>query len=784
MSNCFKYRVQSLILLFILIGNYVYSQSRVQGFIQNEQNKALSSVNVYIKKQNTVLKTTITDSKGNFFFKDIKRGHYTLLFELLGYESLSMNIDIDENPIYDIGIITLYNKIYDLEGITITGENEATKIRKNPMSVAVLETKNIERKSLSSADIMGTISGVNIRQKGGLGSDTEVSINGMSGKQVRFFLDGIPLNYYGNEFNIAAMPQSFFSRLEVYKGNIPIQLAADALGGAVNFVSSDSKKKQLNVNYGIGSFNTHKFGLNGFYKTKNDYYIRLNAFFNHSDNNYIMNDVEIIDKNGNVKKGDAERFHNKFNSYFIETQLGVTNKTWADRAFISVYGMGSKYELQHNTLATQVYGEAYGKGKSIGVLGRYTKKNIIKNLDFELFGLYRLSNPKLIDISSNIYNWEGNTIARKQTKGEISTLGLDLNLDDKNVMGQINLTWNISNNVKLKGTFQRSHFKRKGIDFIAKENNFKDLNELPKFYDKNIAGLSFEIRLLSNSLRSISFLKHYKFESKGYENKINQIINISNYKKGIGYGQAFAFELSKSTLFKISYENSLRLPSIYEIFGNLDLVLPNYSLKPERSHNINLGFQYKYSNINLESNLFYRKTKDIIWLRPSTLFAQHQNIFQTETRGIDAELSYRFLNSLKVNLNATWQDIRNKSNIEASEKYLNKRLPNIPYFFGNLNFSYFKKNIFELPLNTQFWYGFRYVEQFYLFWEGDGRKDLKNIIPRQYPNYIGFSLSDINNKYKLTFECQNLFNQKIYDNFKLQKPGRAFYLTLNYNLTK
>ena len=30
-------------------------------------------------------------------------------------------------------------------------------------------------------------------------------------------------------------------------------------------------------------------------------------------------------------------------------------------------------------------------------------------------------------------------------------------------------------------------------------------------------------------------------------------------------------------------------------------------------------------------------------------------------------------------------------------------------------------------------------------------------------------------RYNLSFECRNFTNEKLYDNFSLQKPGRAFY---------
>jgi len=71
---------------------------------------------------------------------------------------------------------------------------------------------------------------------------------------------------------------------------------------------------------------------------------------------------------------------------------------------------------------------------------------------------------------------------------------------------------------------------------------------------------------------------------------------------------------------------------------------------------------------------------------------------------------------------------------------------------------------------------------FFLFWEGDGRRETKNVIPKQYAGNIGTSLTEKDGKYSLSLDCQNVFDRKLYDNFKVQRPGRAFYATLNYRI--
>jgi hypothetical protein len=37
-----------------------------------------------------------------------------------------------------------------------------------------------------------------------------------------------------------------------------------------------------------------------------------------------------------------------------------------------------------------------------------------------------------------------------------------------------------------------------------------------------------------------------------------------------------------------------------------------------------------------------------------------------------------------------------------------------------------------------------------------------------------------NGKYNISVECRNLTNETAYDNFRLQKPGRAFFTKFRY----
>src|SRR5690606_12555387 len=148
----------------------------------------------------------------------------------------------------------------------------------------------------------------------GVGSSFNFSLNGFSGNHVRFFLDGVPIDHLGSSFQINNMPINFADRVEVYKGVVPIWLGSDALGGAVNIITSQNAQNYLDVSYSYGSFNTHRSAINAGMTTKTGWTFQLSAFQNYSDNNYQVT-VDASDSTGKYYPNTrVKRFHDQYHN--------------------------------------------------------------------------------------------------------------------------------------------------------------------------------------------------------------------------------------------------------------------------------------------------------------------------------------------------------------------------------------------------------------------------------------------------------------------------------------
>ncbi|GAA0196451.1 TonB-dependent receptor [Fulvivirga kasyanovii] len=750
----------------------------ISGEVLDEKGEAIPGV--YVELSNAG-KSAVTNEAGHFTFAELVPGAYELNLSYIGFEPQKRTVTISSTS-HDLNIkVTLVEQVTELNEVTVTGKTEGQELQESVASVAVLDTRDFYSKNINTSDVIKQISGVNVRQTGGFGSDAQVNINGMSGKQVKFFLDGIPLSYFGSGFGLNALPVNMMKRIEVYKGVVPVDLGADALGGGINIISRKEYISYLDASYSVGSFNTHKANFNGqWVNTEKQAFLGIASFYNHSDNDYKI-DVEIPDTGGNPQPARVRRFHNKFANYLVNLNAGVYNKSYADRLVLSMRYSGLVDDIQHNAIMSQPYGEATYEESTTGVSLEYEKQSILPRTTLKWYGGANFTSGYFQDTTLNAYTWDGQANYRRTDGGEISTSGNLLDLTSKNAVSRLNITFNPWSKGSFTLNILSSWFRRVGEDPVAAGFYGEDYYSNPTELVRNVMGLAYE-HVFAKGLTSYTAVKHFAFNAEGYSIQNMEFLPHSQSISNFGFSQSLKYNFTSQILAKASYEYATRLPDEFELFGDFTMVKPNPSLQPEQSHNANAGVQFSSAKLTAELNGFYRLTDNIIWLRTSQFFAQYQNLLKAMVRGVEAEVQYKPFTFLSVKANATYQDIRNRSRREVTgsvdNRYFDARLPNIPYLFGNGEVRFTKENILGGKNSFSAWWSAGYVHDFYLFWAVDGRKDLKNTIPEQFIQNAGVSYSLPENKLSVALESSNIFDRKAYDNFSVQRPGRAFYLTL------
>ncbi len=775
----------------------VFSQNTVfeiSGKIIDRDGNSLDGITVLLKETGA----TTTSNNGVFRLLNVPQGRFSLVISGSGYHTQTQQVTVRQ----DISlIITLVSNQQELEEVTVTGKTATQKAADLAIKAEVVNVRQAYDQAATLNDMLNRSSGIRIRQSGGLGAAPDISINGFQGRSVRYFKDGIPMDYLQGAYNISNIPINSLERAEVYRGVLPVSLGADALGGAVNLVTRKPAAQYVAASYEVASFNTHRATLSAFYQPDNSkFFAGIEAFYNYSDNNYKAW-VKLTDPDTrNQYDGKVPLFHNGFKSYYAEVYGGVVNTKWADELKLSVAAVDAIREEQHPALMTDPYGAILRKQHSVIPSVTYKKSWLDKKWQLEQFFVYNTFYRSRIDTLRGQYDWLGNFTSIPSRRGEgrqpsMSDIAFHYFTSRTNVKYQLNPDNTLELNLVHNGV------NRKGSDLLGPRFAGTDIDVLaPKAdYQKQVLGIGWESKWLNRSVTNYLMAKGYRYYSTGVDAWAPRDIHAEERveKTAIywGVGDAIKYQLNNNSFVRLSAEYAYRLPEQEELFGDAVWVVSNFDIKPERSLNLNLGYRLQQPIYSFEINSFYRRTKDMILLVPvQAPYAQYTNMENVRGYGFDVDASVRFLNHFTASVNATWQDLRLHGFTVPQDQWKNdSRLRNTPYFFANAGITASFNHLFSKDDRLRPYLYYNFIREFYLetipkrlepssfmgLWgSASVRSDL--LIPTQHLLTTGVSYQFAQTPLSLGVEIKNITNANVYDYYRVQRAGRSFHLKINF----
>jgi len=776
----------SLLFLLFLFTTTTHAQRRdatISGKILSTEKEIVDFATVYLKDTNF---GGTTDQKGLYNVK-APAGKYTLVVSAIGYKTVEKQVTLVAGDRTQQNI-TITPQTTDLEEVVVVS-NGVSRIKRSAFNAVAIDTKAMQNSTQNLSQALAQAPGMKLRESGGVGSDMQLMMDGFSGKHIKIFIDGVPQEGVGSSFSLNNIPVNYAERIEVYKGVVPVGFGTDAIGGVINIVTKKNLNKWfLDASYSYGSFNTHKSYVHFGQTLINGFIYEVNAFQNYSDNNYYV-DTPVKDfETGGINKKIIEhvkRFHDTYHNEAVVGKIGLVNKPWADRVILSFTYSNMHKDIQTGVRQEIVFGGKYRNGHSLMPALEYRKQDLFTDgLDVVLTANYNKNVTNNVDTSAYEFNW----------RGEMRPLRMP---------GEQSYQHTRSNNNNWNGTFTANYrigqahlFTLNHVLNAFKRINRSMLNEnsgddaIPKETRKNITGLSYRL-MPSEHWNMSAFGKYYNQYVAGpiaTSSAQDQYTRTSHSINSMGYGAAGTYFVLKSLQAKLSYEKAYRLPTNEEMFGDEDLETGDVGIKPENSDNFNFNLSYNEKfgqhTVYVEGGLVYRDTKDYIQRKLVDLSggksgAAYENHGKVETKGYNISARYGFADWVSIGGNYTQMNVRDNvktvaGGTDQESLTYGARMPNLPYRFANSDVSFFWRNLGQKGNLLTVTYDNLYMHSFPLYSEALG-SETKFIIPSQFSHNITLSYGIKNGRYNISFECRNFTDEKLYDNFSLQKAGRAFY---------
>lgn len=664
-------------------------------------------------------------------FKRFGRKGYSL-FSCLGREVLISTLSVatlthasaesvSVKPVTADSIATKTDREMTLDEVNVMGSRAPMTRTQAARMVTVLERSDIQAAPVQSVnDLLKYATGVDVRQRGPIGAQTDISIRGGNYEQIAILLNGINIcdpqtGHNGFEFPVDI---SEIERIEVLEGPAGRVYGTSSLVGAVNIVTRPRENSSASAHVEGGSYGYLSAGARANVKS-GKWNNQLSAGYTRSDG-YSRNKEGGL--NADFKGGKAFYQGNYSDEdILVKWHAGLSVKDYGSNTF---YGIKWDDQFEH-ILKTYTAIQAENKNGKV-----HLKPSIYWNHTEDRFELFR-------DVPDTYpFNYHRSDVFGVNLNGYFdwtlgrTAIGAELRNEDL-ISG--NLGDPLEEPKHISGTDRMYEYgiNRTNISFVLEHNII-----LERFT------LSAGLVAVKNSWNHMSM-------------KVYPGIDMS-YRIGDAW-KVYA-----------SYNTSLRMPSVTELYYSVGGHKADKYLKPEELSAVEGGIKYDKSGISAGVNVFYNHSKNIIdWIIDTKdgedAVWKSVNFTKINTLGVQANLAFDFKRIMPV------QNILKSFNI--SYTYLDQDQKEVDGIQSLYALEYLRH---KLAANLQlhiwkaldFGVNYRYQDRMGSYTDVNG-----NVCNYEPYSIVDARLSWSMPKYKLYVEANNLFDKTYVDYGNIPQPG-------------
>lgn len=577
---------------------------------------------------------TIFNKRSVFVFRRFMNKGYAL-FACLGKEiivgTLSVatlshaNADRIAVQMYRVDSDSTFSIERELEEVSITGSRAPLTIGQQPRMVTVLSREEIQAAPVQSVnDLLKYVAGVDVRQRGALGAQTDISVRGGNYEQIDVLLNGISIRDPQSGHNSFDFPveKSEIERIEVLEGPAARVYGTSSLLGAINIVTRAPERNSLDARLEGGSYGTLSAGARANYVS--------GKWNNQVSGSYTRSDGYLRNANGSLntdyRVGKAFYQGNYHDEYVIvRWHAGLSVKDFGSNNF---YSLSSDDQFEHTLKAYTALQAETRKGAI-----RW-RPSIYWNHNVDRWEFYR-DNPEKYP-----FNYH---------RSDVYGVNINAYFD-----------W-IAGRTAFGGDIRNEDLVSTNLGELL--DHPKDIHGTDVQYTNGFNRTNIQLALEHN------FLWKRLTLSAGF-------IAVKNNWADMGMklypGADVAYRIGDDWKVYASYNSSLRMPSATELYYSKNGHMADKHLRPEELDALEIGVKYARKVMQADVRLFYNKYDNLIdWIDDGTVdedgsvLWKSVNFGEIKAWGLEA--------NVRLDIQQLFPSQRILKNLGASYCYMNQR---------------------------------------------------------------------------------------------------------------
>ena len=222
------------------------TDAHIAGHVLDAHTKEhLSFVNVQIKGTSM---GCLTDESGHYYLKNLPEGKHTIIFSMMGYETLEKSVVLHRDTLIEINV-AISEKSFLMDNVVVTANKYATKQKEVATIVNVISPLIIESTTSNSmADVLNFQTGLRVEETCSNCGVPQIRINGLEGQYTQILMDSRPIfSSLASVYGLEQLPAGMVDRIEVIRGGGSALYGANAIAGVVNIITKEPTRNFFNI---------------------------------------------------------------------------------------------------------------------------------------------------------------------------------------------------------------------------------------------------------------------------------------------------------------------------------------------------------------------------------------------------------------------------------------------------------------------------------------------------------------------------------------------------------
>jgi hypothetical protein len=250
-----KQRNMKQLFLALLLGSLWHlpfaQTATLSGHIRDaESGEALTGATCYVP----VIQKGVTSNAYGFYSITLPEGKHQISFSFIGYETQIVEINLEENQIFDVFMV---EETMQLGDVVVMAERRDRNITGTEMSMERVSVKMVEKlpSFMGETDVLKTITLLPGIQSGGEGS-SGLYVRGGGPDQNLLILDEAPVYNASHLLGFFSVFNSdAIKDIDVYKGGIPAEYGGKA-SSVIDIRMKEGNSKHFSGQAGIGNISS------------------------------------------------------------------------------------------------------------------------------------------------------------------------------------------------------------------------------------------------------------------------------------------------------------------------------------------------------------------------------------------------------------------------------------------------------------------------------------------------------------------------------------------------